>query len=127
MHSPSIRHDFLRLRCQGVSLAAIGRQLGVSKPTLIRWNRQPHSEIQSRIEGIDAAAHQQIARSAVEELAALRLKYDALKQELLSRSLRDIPTPALETLCGEIRQRIENFELKNMAPSGAEPIRTHPD
>src|SRR5579862_9148078 len=85
MHAPSIRYDFLRLRCQGVSLAAIGRQLGVSKPTLIKWNRQSHSEIEARIEAIDAAAQQQIAQSAVEELAALRRKYDALKQELLSR------------------------------------------
>jgi hypothetical protein len=40
MHSPSTRHDFLKLRSQRLSLASIGRQLGISKPTLIKWNRE---------------------------------------------------------------------------------------
>src|SRR4029079_18750250 len=36
MHSRSIHTEFLRLRVQGLSLAAIGRRLGITKPTLIK-------------------------------------------------------------------------------------------
>ena len=39
MHPVSTRSEFLRLRVQGRSLSSIARQLGVSKPTLIAWNR----------------------------------------------------------------------------------------
>src|SRR5205823_6031340 len=54
-------------------------------------------------------AIQELTDSADHQLADLTRKYDALKQELLSRALRDIRTADLETLAGELRQRIESL------------------
>jgi len=110
MHSHSIRADFLRLRVQGLSLATIGRQLGISKPTLIKWNRQAQSEINSAIAADQQRISREAATTASDQLADLTKKLNALKQELLSRSLRDIPTPALETLAGDLRNQIKSLK-----------------
>ncbi len=110
MHSHSIRADFLRLRVQGLSLATIGRQLGISKPTLIKWNRQAQSDINSAIAADQQRLSGEVAAIASDQLADLTKKLTAVKQELLSRSLRDIPTPVLETLAGELRQKIESLK-----------------
>ena len=144
MHSPAIRNEFLRLRIQGLSLASIGRQLGVSKPTLIKWGRQSQPEIDTRAAEDQQHVTQEITSSANQEIADLTRKLGALRQELFSRALRDIPTVHLETLSGQLRQRIESLQSANgcapEAPSdrgsaiqhpatsiqnpGVEPIRT---
>src|SRR6266403_2512423 len=110
MHSVAIRNEFLRLRVQGLSLACISRRLGVSKPTLIAWGRHSQPEIDARILEDQQGVQQEITASADQQLADLTKKLNALKQELFSRALRDFPTPELETLAGQLRQRIEHLE-----------------
>ena len=110
MHSVAIRNEFLRLRVQGLSLACIGRRLGVSKPTLIAWSRRCQPDIDSRILEDQQRVQQEITASADQQLADLTRKLNALKQELFSRALRDCPTPQLEALAGQLRQRIEHLE-----------------
>jgi transposase-like protein len=147
MHPPTTRSEFFRLRLQGLSLARIARQLGVSKPTLIAWSRQSQSEIESRAQEDHQRLKHELTDSADHELAALTRKLNALKQELFSRALRDIPTVHLETISGQLRQRIqelESFETasaichpppaitsQDAAPTGPhadpEPIRTFPN
>jgi len=119
MRSQSIRADFLRLRVQGLSLATIGRQLGVSKPTLIKWNRQAQSDINSAIAADLQRISLEVATIASNQLADLNKRLNALKQDLLSRSLHDIPTPVLETLAGDLRQQIES--LKSVTHSSHPP------
>jgi hypothetical protein len=69
MHSRSIHTEFLRLRVQGLSLAAIGRRLGISKPTLIKWNREAQSQINAAIVADQQLINQEIATTASEQLA----------------------------------------------------------
>ena len=110
MHPPSTRHEFLRLRVHGLSLAAIGRRLHVSKPTLIAWNRQSQAEIAARILEEKQRVNAEVASSAAAPLADLKRKYQGLKQELFSRAMRDIPTSQIEILAGEYRQQIDQLE-----------------
>ena len=109
MHSLTTRNDFLRLRAQGLSLASIGRRLGVSKPTLIAWGRQSKAEIDSLLRHDQQHLNEQLAHSAAAEVADLTRKLNVLKQELFSRAFRDVPTPHLETLSGQLRQRLEDI------------------
>src|SRR5882672_5158273 len=125
MHPASVRNEFLRLRVQGLSLARIGRQLGVSKPTLIKWSRASRAEIDSRTAADRQNLVQEVTASATEQLTDLRRKHNALKQELLSRALHDVSTANLETLAGELRQRIEALDGTscNVHPaSGTNPV-----
>ena len=110
MHSATIHNEFLRLRIQGLSLARIGRQLGVSKPTLIKWNRQSQTEIDLQTAADRLEAKQEATATTAEEIVEIRRKLKVLRQELISRALRDTPTADLETLSGELRQRLEALE-----------------
>jgi len=125
VHSTTTHNEFLRLRVRGLSLACIGRQLGVSKPTLIKWSRASRAEIDSRTAADHQRVVQEVTASATEQLADLRRKHNALKQELLSRALRDVSTANLETLAGEFLKRIETLEGTscNVHPtSGTNPV-----
>jgi len=115
MHPTTIRNDFLRLRVQGLSLASIGRQLHVSKPTLIKWNRQHQSEIDLQKVADRQRVNQEVTTSADQELADLTRRLTAVKQELFSRAMREIPTAALETIAGQFRQRIESLQSATCA------------
>src|SRR5207244_1246551 len=105
MHPASTRNEFLRLRIAGLSFARIARHLGVSKPTLIAWSRASRSQLDSG--HADAQEHlQDEITTANQQLAEIKRRHNALRQELFSRSLSDIPTICIETLAGELRQRI---------------------
>ena len=120
MHPNSVRNEFIRLRVHGVSLASIARQLGVSKPTLIKWNRQSRPEIASGVAAARERAQNQAASNAADEIADLTRKYHALKQELLSRAFRDVPTSHLELLAGEFRKRLDASQSQNQLPTTLE-------
>jgi len=129
MHSPSTRAEFLRLRTAGLSFAHIARQLGVSKPTLIAWSRASRTALDSGRAKAQAQLQAEISTSANQELAELKRRHDALRQELLSRSLREIPTSCLEILAGELRQRIEHLDCSRRgeeADNATEPAEAFP-
>src|SRR5439155_23723188 len=118
MHPASTRNDFLRLRIAGLSFARIARQLGVSKPTLIAWSRASQSELDSGHAEAQERLQEEISTNANQQLADIKRRHDALRQELFSRSLRDIPTSCLETLAGELRKRIEHLEQSFSGSAG---------
>ncbi len=113
MHATSTRNEFLRLRIAGLSFARIARQLGVSKPTLIAWSQASVSDLDSGRAEAQERLQAQISTDADQQLADIKKRRDALRQELFSRSLRDIPTSCLETLAGELHKRIEHIEHCN--------------
>src|SRR6266705_1637656 len=118
MHPASTRNDFLRLRIAGLSFARIARQLGVSKPTLIAWSRVSQPELDSgHVEAQERAQHE-ISTTASQELAEIKRRHHALRQELFSRALRDIPTACIETLAGELHKRIEHLEQSFSGSAG---------
>ena len=47
------KERFIELRGQGLSLAAIAAEIGVSKPTLINWER----DLKERIDNVQAVLH----------------------------------------------------------------------
>ena len=114
MHPLATRSEFLRLRLAGLSFARIGRQLGVSKPTLIKWSRLSQGE--ADIQTAQQRASQEILASSNHELADLHRKLAALRQELLSRALQETPTQHLEAIAGQFRQRIQHLEAALSVP-----------
>ena len=110
MHSLATRNEFLRLRIAGLSFSRIARQLGVSKPTLIAWSRASQPELDSGRAEVQDRAQDEISTKANQQLAELERRHGALRQELFSRALRDIPTACLETLAGELHNRIDHLE-----------------
>src|SRR5580765_3944654 len=122
MHLATTRSEFLRLRVSGMSFAGISRQLGVSKPTLIAWSRQFQPEIAGRIAEADEQLAGDLAESTNTELANLKRRLTAVKQELFSRAIRAISTPCLEVLHGELTDRLRQLEtISESALAAAHP------
>jgi hypothetical protein len=109
MHPSSTRHQFLRLRSQGHSLASIGRQLNISKPTLIKWSRELEPQLTAAVDEQHRSLLTGLAATSETESAALHRRIAALKQELFSRSISELPTPVLETLLGSLQEKLRSL------------------
>ncbi len=107
MHTEQTKTDFVKLRAQGWSFSRISAQLRVSKPTLIAWNRQ----CQSRLQSPRAVELKALQESLLPEEEFLRstLFLRAIEQELAARALRDIPTAQLHRYAALLRDRLNEL------------------
>ncbi len=69
MKSKDQKTEFIMLRAKGLSFDKISREIGVSKPTLIKWNQEFYKEV-STLEYIEAQSlvelHQYSAKQKLE-------------------------------------------------------------
>jgi len=110
MHPLETRTEFLRLRASGLSLGSISRRLGVSKPTLIAWNRDAQPQLQAAMLAEQQQRDAALANSTNQELADLKRRLGAVRQELFSRDMSEFSTPTLEQLAGQLTARIQQIE-----------------
>ena len=109
MHSTETVNQFLNLRLQGWTFARIADHLHVSKPTLIQWSHKHHSTLESLKAAQQRSLQDSLQSSRELELENLNLFHNALRQELVSRSLQSISTDQIEVLAGEFQLRIEKL------------------
>lgn len=90
-----LKIELIKLRSEGLSYKLIAEQLGVSKPTVIKWSRELAVEIsnQKKLEYEAFLVSLNITR----ESRAKKLKTisDKLEIELEKRDLTDLPTSKL--------------------------------
>ncbi len=106
MKTNSEKEKFIELRVNGVSYDKISQELGISKPTLIKWGREYHREISNRLY-IDYEAliseYSLKKKSRVESLAIVLRK--AL-EELKSRSFEDLNVKDLLFIIQQLDKKI---------------------
>src|SRR5256885_9368139 len=104
MHSSETKIHFIKLRAQGLSYSRIATQLRVSKPTLIAWNR----ECQSRLQSPRALELKLLQDSLLPQDELIRCTFNlrAVEQELASRAFREIPTGQLKHMAALLRDRL---------------------
>jgi hypothetical protein len=109
MHPESAKHQFIELRAQGLSLAGISEKIGVSKRTLIDWNR----EHQAQIDGLRAAElealHERLLASHEQELTRLTSFQRQIEQELATRSVKALSMEKLFRLSFQVRREIRHL------------------
>jgi hypothetical protein len=98
MKDKETRERFMVLRAQNNSYAAIERELGVTKKTLIAWGKEHREEI----ENLQAMEHEALLEEyglttrARGELFGEELR--RVRNELATRDLQELPTPKLYDL-----------------------------
>ena len=107
MHSIETVNQFLNLRAQGWSFARITDHLHVSKPTLLDWSHKHQSQIDSMKAACEHSAQENLQLSREQELERLNMFHNALRQKLVSRSLKTISTEQIETLANELHLQIQ--------------------
>jgi len=112
MHSTETINQFLNLRAQGWSFARIADQLQVSKPTLLDWNRKYQSKLDSMKADHERFVQQNAEASQQQQLDRLILFNNALRQELISRTLQSLSVEEIEALSSDIERQIEKLAGK---------------
>jgi hypothetical protein len=117
MHSTETINQFLYLRVQGWSFARIADHLRVSKPTLLDWNRKYHSRLASIKAKQEYSLQQTVQVSEQSELQNLAMFYNALRRELVSRTLKEFSSDEIQALACDIKQQIDNVTGQELGPS----------
>ena len=114
MLGQEVKTKFVELRAEGISLRKISGQIGVSKTTLVDWNRKFAADISrmkaAEMESMLDAYHVSLDHR-VERLAQ-RLKQ--VENELAKRDLGDVPTVHLlreyRYILEALREELVNLE-----------------
>ena len=117
MHSQITINQFIDLRAQGLSLNRIADQLGVSKRTLVDWNRDHQATIDSLRALELEALHERVLASHEQELTRLAACQSKIDEELAKRSLETVPTDKLLRLSLLVRQEIRALRQPQFAGS----------
>lgn len=95
MKDPALKDEFVELRAQGMSFAAIAERLGVAKSTLIAWSEDLEVEIanlrQIHVEGL----REKYRMGAERRVELFGKQLDAVEGELGKRDLTAVPTERL--------------------------------
>ena len=94
MKTTEQKEKFVELRAKNWSFKKIAKQLGISKPTLIKWSKE---------------LNQKIANMKAIELEAIQEKYYMQKKQKI-----EIYGQQLEKIKEELEARLENNELKDV-------------
>lgn len=110
MKNNQTKQMFIELRAMGYSFDKIAKELKVAKSTLINWSKEFEHEI-SNLKAIELESLQEeyyITKSARIEVLGEQTK--RLKEELIGRDLRDIPTEKLLDLFIKYMQSLKYEE-----------------
>lgn len=103
-HSKQVQEKFVELRGQGLSFDKISSLIDVSKPTLVKWQKELWSEVQAE-EAVQYQAllemHKLSKRNKVESHCVLlsKIMEEIGKRDLSGESIKDLLT--IKTNCEE--------------------------
>ena len=109
MHPTETKHQFIELRAHGFSLARIASKLGVSKRTLVDWNRDCQPEISSLRAVELEALHERLLASHEAEVTRLVDLQKNLATELARRNLQYLSTERLFQLDALVRRQLRDL------------------
>jgi hypothetical protein len=125
MHPNDTKDRFIELRAKGLPLAGIASKLGVSKRTLVDWNRQFQSDIRTLRAVELEALHHKILASHEEDLTRLASVQAKIVSVLAERTMKWVETEDLLRFFLLYRREIEKTQLElaplNQAPPAAPP------
>lgn len=95
MKSADVRERFVELRARGHSYAKISDQIGVSKPTLIKWNRQYDAQIRELADEELEAVVERFRIARVHRVERFVKLIDLVEKQLDTRDLGEVQTAPL--------------------------------
>ena len=89
------KEKFVELRAHGMSFAQISTQIGVSKTTLIKWNREMVQAIASLHSSYQAELMEKYRKMRLARLSIFAKSLDSALNELKTRNFSEVPLPEL--------------------------------
>jgi len=111
------KQQFIELRADNESLAKIAKKLKVSKTTLIAWSKEHELDIQNLRAVSYEALNERYKVSQQHRLELWLEQLEAVRTELKTRGLGDIPTAKLiellDTLSEKLKTEAYNVQFKS--------------
>jgi hypothetical protein len=123
MHTAETKDKFLELRLKGHSLANISQAIGVSKTTLIEWNRESQEQLRQLRSAELEFLHDRILQSYAEDFNRLQ-KFQRGVDEFLGEKFRrafdyDDVVKLDQIIRQQIRQMRKDIELFGLITTDA--------
>lgn len=119
MKDMATKEQFIELRARGYSFDKIASEIGVSKPTLIKWHGEFEKEIVNlryiQVEGL-LEKHGLIKQKKIEAFAEM---LERTLEELRTRDLSEVPVKQLVEISKMIEVRLEK-EMEGLVYTGEE-------
>src|SRR5438309_2052830 len=122
MHSNSKKTDFLYYRSQNWSLIRISEEIGVSRSTLVQWNREFEFTLRVLRAVEEDDLHSKLLTARQEDLTRIVKRQTAIEKELSTRKLDDIPTEKLLRLASLTRVEVNQARAETKKIAGKEPF-----
>ena len=98
---------FIFLRSQGWSFNRITQELGISKPTLIKWGRQHQFEIRNLRATETEALFERVFGQRHQRWESLAAQLKKIEAEIEKRDLEEIPASRLHGIAAQLRAEIK--------------------
>ena len=118
----STKERFVELRAENVSYTKISNELGVSKPTLIKWAKELETDITNMRTVNLTALYEQYKISKQHKLEMWAEQLQTIRTELNSRGYKDVSTTALIELLERFSKLLD--EDKGRLEFHSEPVQT---
>jgi orotate phosphoribosyltransferase-like protein len=107
MKDTDTRNQFIELRAKGKSYAKISTELGVSKPTLLRWSAELSKEIsEAKILEVDGII-EEFALTKLSRIRAIARHLVNVESELSKRDLCQVKTEKLVELALHLGKNLD--------------------
>lgn len=103
-----IKEQFIELRAGNVSYDKISKQLGISKPTLIKWAKEFETDIDNMRTVNMTALYEQYKISKQHKLEMWAEQLQTIRTELSCRGYKDVPTTTLIELLERFSKLVDD-------------------
>lgn len=101
------KEKFIELRAQGFSFDKISREIGISKPTLIKWNQEYTQEISNLIFFHSENLIEEFKLLRIHKIESLSRTLNRVLEELSKRNFENVSTKDLVSIAFSIENKLK--------------------
>lgn len=101
------KEKFIQLRAQGLSFDKISAEMGISKPTLIKWNQEYAREVSNLVYFNSEKLIEQYKLLKIHKIEALASTLSRVLEELSKRSFENVGTKDLISIAFTIESKLK--------------------
>lgn len=106
-HPPEIKNKFIEMRAEGHTLTAIAKDLGIARNTAVNWSKEFVDEIAVGKSLKTEEMKEKYGMTTEKEIEMFGEMLLAIRNELATRDLRDVPANKLVDMMLKISEALE--------------------
>ena len=109
------KENFIQLRAQGLSFDKISAEMGISKPTLIKWNQEFSKEVANLVYFNSEKLIEQYKLLKIQKIEALASTLSRILEEISKRNFENVGIKDLISIAftieNKLKESISDIEL----------------